>query len=234
MKRLAIPLLAALTAVALAASLQDATDLYTKGDFTGAATMAASLKTADGYALAAKSTSIYAQTRPEKEQEALYNKAQDYAEKAVAADPNNANAYIERARALGRLSQLQGVLQALVKGYGGRVRDDLNKAMKLDPNNATVYVSLGLWHAEISSKGVGWMYGADAGQVAPNFEKAIKLEPNVPIHRIEYAHALVLLDRNKNKDKAKQLLQSALNLKPRDAADRLDLERAKRDLAALN
>ena len=233
MKRLVIPLLALVCSAAFAATLQDATELYTKGDFLGAASTAVSLKTSDGYALAAKATSIYSATRPDKEQDALYSKAEDYAGKAVSLEPQNLNGYLERARAVGRLSQLRGVLQALVQGYGSRVRDDLNKVLQLDPNNAPAMVSLGLWHAEIVSKGVGWLYGADGGKVAPLFEKSISLEPNVPIHRVEYAHSLVLLDKNKNRDKARQLLQGAISLKPRDAADRLDQDRAKRDLAAL-
>ena len=45
---------------------------------------------------------------------------------------------------------------------------------------------------------------------------------------------MLLLNRDKYKAAAKSQLELAIKLEPRDAADKLDLERAKRDLAELN
>jgi predicted Zn-dependent protease len=64
-------------------------------------------------------------------------------------------------------------------------------------------------------------------------EAAIKLEADQVIHRVEYARALVLLDRAKYKERAIDLLEGALKLKPSDAAEQLDYARAQRDLAEL-
>ena len=232
MRQIMIALLAA-SSLALAADLNDARAQYAKGDFQGATATALSLKTADGFALAARANSIYASTLPEARQADQYDKSDDYARQAIKLDAKNVEGYFELARALGRISQLRGVLNALVQGIGTQIKQNLDRALELNPRHASSMVALGLWHAEIVSKGVGWLYGADGGKVAPLMEAAIKLEPDQVIHRVEYARALILLDANRNKAKAIDLLEDAVKLKPSDAAEALDLERAKRDLAAL-
>jgi tetratricopeptide (TPR) repeat protein len=227
-------LLALVSSIALAAgTLQDAQTQYDTGDFKGAADAAAALNTADGWTLAAKANSIYASTQPENKQEAIYNTSEKFARTAVKMDANNADAYFEVARALGRLSQLRGVLAALTQGLGGQVKDNLEKCLKLNPLQANALVAFGLWNAEIVSKGVAFLYGADANRGIAYFERAIKLEPKVIIHRVEYARGLTLIDKKKNLAAAIAQLETAVTLTPRDAAEKLDLERAKRDLADL-
>jgi hypothetical protein len=220
------------TSFAFAAGLLDAQALYAKGEFQKASDAAVAAGGADGLAFAAKANSIYANTRPAGEQEGLYAKSEGYARQAIKLDAKNDDGYFELARALGRLSQLRGVLAALTQGLGTQVKDNLDKALSLNPKNASAWVALGLWHAEIVAKGVGFLYGADGGKVAPAMEKAIALEPDQIIHRVEYAKALMLLDP-KNKPKAIELLEKAITLKVNDVAEGLDLERAKKDLAAL-
>jgi tetratricopeptide (TPR) repeat protein len=221
-----------ITSFAFAAGLPDAKALYAKGDFQKAAETAVAVGGSDGFAFAAKANSIFASTRPAGEQEGLYVKSEGYANQAIKLDAKNDDGYFELARAIGRLSQLRGVLAALTQGLGTKVKENLDKALDLNPKNASAMVALGLWHAEIVSKGVGFLYGADGGRVAPLMEKAIGLEPDTMIHRIEYAKALMLLDA-KNKAKAIELLEKAVTLKVNDAAEEMDLARAKKDLAAL-
>jgi tetratricopeptide (TPR) repeat protein len=221
-----------LTSFALAAGLQDAQALYTKGEFQKASEVAQATGGSGGLTFAAKANSIYASTRPTGEQEALYVKSETYATQAIKLDAKNDYAYFELARALGRISQLRGVLAALTQGLGTKVKDNLDKALSLNPKNPSAMVALGLWNAEIVAKGVGFLYGADGAKVAPLMEKAISIEPDVMIHRIEYAKALMLLDA-KNKAKAIELLEKAITLKVNDAAEEMDLARAKKDLAAL-
>ena len=220
------------TSFAFATGLQDAQALYTKGEFQKATETAVAAGGADGFAFAAKANSIFASTRPAGEQEGIYIKSEGYANQAIKLDAKNDDGYLELARAIGRLSQLRGVLAALTQGLGTKVKDNLDKALSLNPKNASAWVALGLWHAEIVAKGVGFLYGADGGKVAPAMEKAIALEPDQIIHRVEYAKALMLLDA-KNKPKAIELLEKAVTLKVNDVAEGFDLERAKKDLAAL-
>ena len=233
MRKLMIVLLVALSGLALAASLQEAKALFVKGDFQEASKMAAGLGTADGFVLAAKANSIYASTRPDKEYDALYSKSEEFARRAIKLDEKGPEGYFELARAIGRLSQARGVAAAILQGLATIVKENLEKTLDLNPKHAGAMVALGLWHVEVSSKGAGWLYGADAGKAPALFEAAIKLEPDTIVHRVEYAKALLTLDKVKNKAKAIELLEAAIKLKTNDAAEALDLERAKKDLAAL-
>ncbi len=217
-----------------ATPLQDAQKLYAKGDFKGATGIASDIQTAEGQTLAAKANSIYASTQPDNKQEAIYATSETYANNAIKLNNKYADAYFELARALGRLSQLRGTLAALSQGLGSKVKSALETCIDLDRSSAECMVSYGLWHAEIVAKGVGWLYGANEGASINFFERAIAIEPKIIIHRVEYAHALLLLNRDKYKAAAKSQLEIAVKLEPRDAADKLDLERAKRDLADLN
>jgi len=210
---------------AFADTLQDASALLDKGDFKAAADMADGLNTSDGYALAAKALSLGAALSPENQREAMYEKATGYARKAIGLNAGNANAYFELARAQGRLAQYKGVLQSL--GLAGEVKNALNRAVDLNPRLAGAYVAIGLWNAEVP-----FFAGGQAGQIQPNFEKAIALEPNVVTHRLEYANALMKVNR-RNKAKAIGILEKAVALKPSNFWEQRDLEAAQKLLADL-
>jgi hypothetical protein len=77
---------------------------------------------------------------------------------------------------------------------------------------------------------VGWLYGANGGASAGLFEEAIKLEPSTIIHKVEYAG--VLAQQNRKADAIKQL-EAALAIAPKTAADKFDLERARKELVGL-
>jgi tetratricopeptide (TPR) repeat protein len=233
MKKTLFSLLLTSSLALAAGTLQDAQLQFKNGDFTGAVQSAIALNTSDGFALASKSNSIFASTQSESKQEAIYAQSEKYARNAIALDTNNSDGYFEVARALGRLSQLRGVLSALTQGLGGQIKENLDKAIRLDPQFANALVALGLWHAEIVGKGVAFLYGADPAKGLAAFNRAIKLEPKIIIHRVEFARGLMLIDASKNKEEALTQLEVAVTLTPRDAAEKLDLERAKRDLAAL-
>jgi tetratricopeptide (TPR) repeat protein len=218
---------------AFAAGLQDARELYTKGEFQKATAAALAVGGSNGLALAAKSNSIFATTRLASEQEALFVKSESYAQQAIKLDDKNDAGYVELAQAIGQLAELRGALAALFQGVPSRIRDNLEKAISLNPNNATALMGLGAWNAEIAASGAGFLFGADVSKVAPLMEKAIMLEPDEIVHYVEYAHSLVVLDKVKNKTKATALLEKAVTLNINDAAEALDLKQAQKDLAAL-
>lgn len=195
--------------VASAQSLQTAQDLYNQGKWQEAANAAAALKTSAGYALAAEATTNGAGLVADAQKKALFAKAQDYANQAIAADKNNADAYFELARAQGRLAQFSGILQSL--GMAKDMKKNLDTAIKLNPNMASAYVALGLWNANLAAKGFAATAatGANKSQVVPNFEKAVKLDPNTPAHRLEYGNALLAIG---DKAGAKAQFQKAASM----------------------
>ncbi len=217
MRQLLVLLVVSLSALAFAG----AAELLAEGEFKAA--YEAAIQEGD-WVLAARAASFYAmyQATDKKERAAWFSKAEAAAKKAIKEDPENPEAYFELARALGRLAQYRGILQSL--SLASAVKENLDKALKLKPDYASALVALALWHLELSQKGVGWLYGASEKKVIPLFEKAIQLEPDRIIHRLEYAKALIRL--GKKKEALKQL-EVALSLPPRDARDRYVLEEAR-------
>ncbi|WP_026234101.1 hypothetical protein [Thermus oshimai] len=189
--------------------------------------------TAEALALAAKAATFYALYQaPEGEKRAWFEKGEKAASQAIAKDPGYPEGYFERARALGRLSQYKGILEALREGLAPRIRGDLEKTLKLKPDHAGAMVALALWHFELVQKGwlVAATQGADGNQVEPLMKKAIALEPEVIIHRVEYAKVLAAWGK---KEEAKKQLEVALSLPAKTAADRYDQERARQELSKL-
>ncbi|MBZ9751064.1 hypothetical protein K7W42_09335 [Deinococcus sp. HMF7604] len=220
----------ALAVTAAAQSQQAAKSLFDQGKWQEAASAAAALNTAEGLALAAEATTAGAGLVPDAQKKAQFEKAQGYARQAIARDKNNAEAYFELARAQGRLAQFSGILQSL--GLAGEMKKNLDTAVRLEPKLAGAYVALGLWNANLISKGfiATRATGADRNQIIPNFEKAIALEPNVAVHRIEYANALILQGK---KAEAAAQLDKALSFSADTFWEKRNEELAKATLAKL-
>jgi len=191
------------------------------------------LGTPEALALAAKGASFYAlyQAKDE-EKRTWFERAEKAASQAIAKAPDYPEGYFERARALGRLSQYKGILEALAEGLAPRIRSDLERTLRLKPDHPGAMVALALWHFELVQKGwlVATTQGADRSRVEPLMKKAIELEPDGIIHRVEYARVLAAWGK---KAEARKQLEIALSLPAKTAADRYDQERARRELAQL-
>jgi tetratricopeptide (TPR) repeat protein len=164
----------------------------------------------------------------------IFEDAAARCEAAMKADPKNANAYYLHAYALGRYAQGISITKALAQGVGGKVKESLTQAIKLEPKHADAHIALGAYHAEIIDK-VGAMvggltYGAKKETGADAFEKALKLNPDSAIARIEYANGLVMMYGKSKMKEAEKLYAEAAACKPVDAMERLDVELAKENL----
>jgi len=223
---------AALLAVALAQG--DLAGLIAQGRFTEAYERGVREATPQALVLAAQAASYHAMyvAKPE-EKRAWFERAEKAASQAIAQDPGLAEAYFERARALGRLSQFKGILEALAEGLAPRIRADLEETLKRKPDHAGAMVALALWHFELVQKGwlVAATQGADRARVEPLMRRAIELEPEAIVHRVEYARVLAAWGR---KEEARKQLETALALPARTAADRYEKERAQKALAELH
>jgi tetratricopeptide (TPR) repeat protein len=214
-------------------ALQDAWRAFHAGDFETAVELGSALGPV-GAAAANKAVGVYA-TYLETDAAratAILEAAMRRGEDAVKALPDEPNAHYMLAFVIGRYSQRISILQALAAGLAGRVRTHLENTLKLEPGHAECHVAFGLYHAEIVAKlgalAARLTYGVSEDGAIKHFERALELTPDAPIARLEYANALLLLDARANRDRASKLYKEAALLKPADAMERLDVERAKR------
>jgi tetratricopeptide (TPR) repeat protein len=139
-----------------------------------------------------------AATEQEKTQQLqTYDKALEFAIKAIAANANGAMGYTRRAIANGRIALFKGVWESLdlVK----QTKADCEKALALDAKEPAAYYVLGRTHMKVSEKprivrwplGLGW---ANLDEAVKNFEKAIALRPDFIMYRLDCARAYVEQD----------------------------------------
>ena len=166
------------------------------------------------------------------EQEKVYNKAFDYANKSVKNGSGQSITYVRRAIANGRIALFQGVFSAV--GTVNDVKEDCDKAIQL--GNGGNYVQglahyvLGRTHLKVSEKsyvvrlpiGLGWGDTEDAVKL---LETAVKLKPNFRMFLFELAKAYVEEDEY---DKAKETLKKVEKAPKVDEDDDKVLAEAKK------
>lgn len=216
--------------------LQDAWRGYHAGDFEQAVAAGLACGRA-GYNVANKATTIYAsylETNDERKL-SLLNEVAERCEEQQEQMPDDANAWYLHAFALGRYSQSISVVKALAQGLGGKIKHSLTQALALQPAHADAHLALGAYHAEVIDK-VGALVGGITYGVKKDvgkdlLERAMKLNPESAITRIEYANALLLMFGKAKMKEAERLYQEAAACVPLDAMERLDVEAAKAELA---
>jgi tetratricopeptide (TPR) repeat protein len=185
---------------------------------------------------AVKAQSIYANyiEKAEKSRLALFEEAAGWAEQRRRMAPDDANAHYLYAYALGRYSQGISVTKALAQGFGGKIKDALTKALKLAPAHADAHAAFGAYQAEVINKVgglvAGMTYGAKKDSALEHYQKALKLNPDSAIDRIEYANGLIMLFDKARLDEATKLYEQAARCEPMDAMEKLDVELAKSEL----
>jgi tetratricopeptide (TPR) repeat protein len=217
----------------LAVGLQDAWRKFHAGDFAGAITAGGKLG-ALGATAANKAAAIHSLQSGARNPGALLDAAIERGEQAVKLLPDYANAHYMLSLALGRHSQRISILQALANGIATQVRNHLDATLKLESQHAEAQIALGMYHAEIVAKIgsllAGLTYQASGEAALEHFRRALKLTPGSPIALIEYANGLTLLDANAHREQAAELYARAAAVKPGDAMEELDVQRAQRHL----
>ena len=217
------------------AELVEAWISFHAGDFEKAAKQGLALGI-PGYAVANKATCIYANYLEKSDAKKLkfYEEVAARCEEQQAAQPKDASGYYWHAYALGRYAQGISIAKALAQGIGSKVKHSLDTTVKLAPKHADAHIALGAYHAEIIDK-VGAMiggltYGAKKDEGIKLFKKALTLNPDSAIARIEYANGLVMLEGKKKMDEAVALYKEAAEFEAKDAMERLDVQMAIEEL----
>ena len=218
-------------------SIEAARTALSEGRFVEAAEVAEALDTTDGYALAAEALAIHGHyLAAEDAKVKLLDRAMQLGQEAIRKDPENPAAHLQHAHAMGRYTQAVGTLK-VKRDYAGRVRAALERALLLKPGLAEAHLSLGAWHAE-AIRGGGFMarvlFGASGNEARSHYNAALELAPDAKIVHAEYALGLLLLDRRRNLEEARGLLERARELPSRDAHDRIVHDRVIANLAELD
>jgi tetratricopeptide (TPR) repeat protein len=126
-----------------------------------------------------------------------FQAAEQYARRAVAANPNDAEGHFQLARAIGKNALSMGTRDRIK--YAGEVREHALAALKLDPKHAGANHVMGMWNAEVMR------LSGFSRMVAKNFlggkifseaswdnalkylEESVALEPNRITHRLDLA-----------------------------------------------
>jgi tetratricopeptide (TPR) repeat protein len=145
--------------------------------------------------------------------DSLFKRAEQYARRAVAAKPNEAEGHFELARAIGKNALTMGTKDKVK--YAGVVHDEAMAALKLDPKHPGALHVMGVWNAEIMrlsgfsrfmAKNLlgGKTFGeANWDNALKYLEQAVALDPARITHRLDLAK--VYRDRDMN-DKAREQL----------------------------
>jgi tetratricopeptide (TPR) repeat protein len=119
-------------------------------------------------------------------QEGIYDRAIEYARKAVETDPRSSDAHAALAVSLGKKALFAEPRRGVE--LSREIRDEAEKAIELDRSNCVPYVVLGIWNREIANLGfieraaASVLYGglpeASNARSAELLESAVALKPN--------------------------------------------------------
>lgn len=135
---------------------------------------------------------------PDKEKRmALYAKGEEYARRAVAADPRDAEAHFALARALGRTALALGTRDRIK--YAKEIREHALQAIEIDPDHGGALHVMGVWNAEVRRlSGIerfiaknllgGKVFGTANWEEAVRYmERAVAVDPTRLTHHLDLA-----------------------------------------------
>lgn len=172
------------------------------------------------------------------ENRALGDKALAYAQRAKAADPNNADARLCLAICYGKVAFLESATTRVE--YSRFIKDEAEAAVRLDPSLDYGWHVLGRWNYELANFNAALrflaqtIYGkfpaASNERAVECFERAIAINPQRVIHHVELGRTYAAMGR---KEEARAELKKGLSLPSREKDDDQSKDRARLALAAL-
>ncbi len=138
---------------------------------------------------------------------------------ALAKAPNNPDAQIQKAVAIGYRAKL-----TRSPGLGKDARKRFEAVKAAHPGMALAWAAVAGWHggavATLGGFMAGTVMGAKTAEFDKGFAQAFKLDPTQPVHRVFYALTLMDLDKN-NAKRAAAALQGVGQLPTRDGYEAL-------------
>jgi FimV-like protein len=161
-----------------------------------------------------------------------YQTAEDYARRAIKANPNSTWGHFYLGASLGLTAVVSPVARQVE--LADEIRVALEKSLALDPNNGFAYHAYGVWHRKISEIGkmsralASVLYGRSLPQGSMEksveyLKKAIALNPTVIVSRLELANTYIAME---DFQAARTMLSSIRNLPVQFSDDAKHKQRA--------
>ena len=157
---------------------------------------------------------------------ALYKTAEEYARRAVSANPSDAEGHFSLARAIGRNALTMGSRDRVK--YAGEVREHALAALKSNPKHAGALHVMGVWNAEVmrlsgiqrfAAKNLlgGKVFGeASWAEAVRYLEASVAADPDRITHRLALGE--VYADRG-DKAKAREQFAAVARMTPKELND---------------
>lgn len=155
----------------------------------------------------------------------FFESALAYAERAIKADSNSADAHYAMASASGKMTDLD-IDNKKIVAYVKEVKDHADKAIQLQPNHARANYTLGKWHYEMvtlsgfKKAAVKLFYGGlpngDLDKAILYMEKCRTLEPYFVTNQLDLAKAY---KENRQPAKAIEILERLVKMPNRSFND---------------
>ena len=157
---------------------------------------------------------------------ALYKTAEEYARRAVSANPSDAEGHFSLARAIGRNALTMGSRDRVK--YAGEVREHALAALKSNPKHAGALHVMGVWNAEVmrlsgiqrfAAKNLlgGKVFGeASWAEAVRYLEASVAADPDRITHRLALGE--VYADRG-DKVKAREQFAAVARMTPKELND---------------
>jgi tetratricopeptide (TPR) repeat protein len=212
-----------------ARSATPALALYAEGEYLEAMEAGEAEGGSSGFTLVARAAIADAELRDAPCHECLM-RAEEFAQLAIAADGENAEAHILLVTALGRRARIIGFLAAQREAIASRTDDAITTALHLDPASAFAHALRGAWHIEIVNLAGRFLgrvlYGADFEEGRRFYRQAIKMDPQNLVIRYQYALSLDGYDFESERTEIEAALEAAIADEPADAYEEAIKERA--------
>lgn len=175
------------------------------------------------------------------ERDRMYTLAEQYARRAVDANPGDAEGHFHLARALGRKALSLGKRDQVK--YAGDVRTQALEALRLDPKSAGAQHVMGMWNYNIMRlSGVtrfmaktflgGKVFDTANWDDAQRYmEQSVANEPERLVHHLDLARVYAARDMT---DKARAQYQATIEGTPTEYNDKHFQDEARRELADLH
>ncbi len=170
----------------------------------------------------------------------LFARGEQYARRAVALNPADAEGHFSLARALGKTALTQSPRGRI--RYATDIRQEALKCLATAQNHAGCLHVMGMWNAEVMllssfSRTIarnllgGRIFGTASWKEAVRYmEAAVAAEPDRIVHRLDLAEVYADVGE---KEKARTEFETALRLAVTDVNDNLYKEQARRALRSL-